>query len=201
MTIIPPERQAIVPWRNGGGSSRVIAVDPVDAVGEQPFRWRVSIATIERDGPFSSYPGVDRTLWLLRGKGLTLDLQIKEIVLDTPLAAAAFSGDDQVTARLLDGPTEDLNVMSDRQRVQATSVMLSMHRAGEWHRNFAYPGEDLIYVVAGSPTLHMLGRPDQQLRAGEAAILHQGRAGRRVALASGAEAATVLVANFTALED
>lgn len=200
MTIIPRGRQPIVPWRNGGGTTRIVAVDPADATGEQPFRWRVSIATIEQDGPFSEFPGIERTLWLLSGKGLTLDLEIKEIVLDTLLAAATFSGDAKVTARLHDGPTEDLNVMSDRQRVQATSVMLSMHRAGEWHRTFAYPGQDLLYVIAGTPTLHMLGRPDQQLHAGEALRIDHGKAGRRVALASGPEPATVLVANFTALD-
>lgn len=200
LSIIPRDQQPVVPWRNGGGTTRIIAVDPPAAGSGDSFRWRVSIARIEQDGPFSHFPGVDRTLWLLSGKGLTLDFEIKEIMLDTPLAAASFSGDDKVTARLHDGPTEDLNVMADRARVQATSVLLSMHRAGEWHRTFTYPGEDVLYVISGDPVLHMLGRPEQQLHAGEALRIDHGKAGRRIALASGPEPASVLVANFTALD-
>lgn len=197
--MIPRDRQPIVPWRNGGGSTRELAADPDVAATDPPFRWRVSVATVARDGPFSRFPGVERTLWLLSGKGLTLSLPDREIVLDLPLSAATFAGDVDVTARLHDGPVEDLNVMADRQQVQATSVLLSMHRAGEWHRTFAYPGTDVVYVVSGAPVLHVLGRPDQQLKAGEVLRSDGGKAGRRVALASGPEPAVVLVANFTDL--
>ena len=64
-------------WRNNGGWTTEIASDP--PVGQAhgvptDFRWRVSIAEIERDGPFSTFPGVDRDLLLLSGNGMDLDL-------------------------------------------------------------------------------------------------------------------------------
>lgn len=48
---LPPE-----PWKNGGGVTRTLAVDGQAAVP----RWRVSIADIEQDGPYSRFPGYDR---------------------------------------------------------------------------------------------------------------------------------------------
>ncbi len=36
------------------------------------FLWRVSIADVERDGPFSRFPGIDRTIVLLEGAGMRL---------------------------------------------------------------------------------------------------------------------------------
>lgn len=51
------------PWRNGGGTTREIAVAPGDG---HPFpAWRLSLATIATDGPFSTFPGVDRSLLLV----------------------------------------------------------------------------------------------------------------------------------------
>lgn len=48
-----------VPWKNGGGITREIAVAPPGA-GYTDFNWRLSIADIVESGPFSSLSGVDR---------------------------------------------------------------------------------------------------------------------------------------------
>ncbi len=59
----------VTPWKNGAGATReIIAVPSVDA----PFLWRASIATLQADGPFSPFPGVDRTIVLLAGRPLRL---------------------------------------------------------------------------------------------------------------------------------
>ncbi len=51
------------PWKNGGGMTADVAASPPGA-GMDGFDWRVSIARVEADGPFSVFPGVDRTMAL-----------------------------------------------------------------------------------------------------------------------------------------
>ena len=58
-----------MPWRNGNGMTLEIARDP--ATGES-FRWRLSLADIAQDGPFSAYPGYRRALVLVHGDDLRL---------------------------------------------------------------------------------------------------------------------------------
>jgi hypothetical protein len=52
-------------WSNGLGWTREIARSP--AVGD--FDWRVSIAEVDRDAPFSVFPGVEREIVLLSATG------------------------------------------------------------------------------------------------------------------------------------
>ena len=59
------------PWKNGGGTTRQVACWPPGA-GSDDFDWRVSIATIAASGPFSTFPGIDRTIMLLDGPGVHL---------------------------------------------------------------------------------------------------------------------------------
>ncbi|GAB3420234.1 HutD family protein [Massilia agilis] len=115
-TLIPFAGLSPVPWKNGGGSTTEIAIAPPDA-GFDEFEWRVSLATIAADGPFSQFPGVDRTLVLVEGHGVTLDFEDGERVLvceDDPLAA--FPGEPRVDAKLNRGATTDFNVMTRRER-------------------------------------------------------------------------------------
>jgi len=115
-TLIPFAGLSPVPWKNGGGSTTEIAIAPPDA-GFDDFEWRVSLATIAADGPFSQFPGVDRTLVLVEGHGVTLDFDGGERVLvceDEPLAA--FPGETRVDAKLNRGATTDFNVMTRRER-------------------------------------------------------------------------------------
>ncbi|MCG3056381.1 HutD family protein, partial [Escherichia coli] len=62
---------APTPWKNGGGATREIAVWPPGAAMES-FAWRISVADIADDGPFSAFPGVDRQIALLEGAGVHL---------------------------------------------------------------------------------------------------------------------------------
>ena len=60
-----------MPWKNGLGATIEIAVFPADA-GLAEFEWRVSMATVANDGAFSGFEGIDRTLTVLGGDGLSL---------------------------------------------------------------------------------------------------------------------------------
>lgn len=104
------------PWKNGGGSTTEIAIGPQGA-GFEHFDWRISVATVASDGPFSVFAGIDRTLVLLQGAGMDLqtdDGQIRALRPDAP--DWVFAGEWPIMARLSDGVTIDFNVMTRRSR-------------------------------------------------------------------------------------
>lgn len=103
-----------MPWKNGMGVTEEIAVFPADSEAAS-FDWRLSIAHVGEDGPFSTFPGIDRTIVLLDGPGLALDLPDGQTVTLEPNGAPfAFSGDWSISSRNLGGPTVDLNIMTLR---------------------------------------------------------------------------------------
>ncbi|KVE92376.1 HutD family protein [Burkholderia vietnamiensis] len=115
------------PWKNGGGVTREIAAHPPGAALDA-FAWRVSVADVGAGGPFSRFDGVDRTLVLLSGAGMTLaEAGGARHVLDTPLARADFAGEAAIDATLHDGATRDFNLMTRRSAARAT---LAVWRAG-----------------------------------------------------------------------
>ena len=100
-----------VPWKNGGGTTREIAVCPPGA-GMGDFRWRLSMARVEQAGPFSSFDGIDRTLAVLEG---TLHLSgAVDAVLDPVSAPFPFDGAANVEGVPLGGAVLDLNAMVRR---------------------------------------------------------------------------------------
>ncbi len=113
--LIPFAGLSPVPWKNGGGSTIEIAIGPPDA-GFDDFDWRVSLATIAEDGAFSQFPGVDRTLALVDGHGLTLQIDGEPALISDAEPVIAFDGASEVQARLNRGPTLDFNVMSRSER-------------------------------------------------------------------------------------
>ena len=68
--IYSPEDFQTLPWRNGLGSTVELISEILE--GHEAFSWRLSIASVANDGPFSDFSGYDRTLLLLEGAGITL---------------------------------------------------------------------------------------------------------------------------------
>jgi environmental stress-induced protein Ves len=103
------------PWKNGGGSTTEITVFPPGATFEE-FEWRISLATITHSGPFSVFPGIDRTLTLVDGAGVVLDVgNERRVALSEREPVVAFPGEIQVMATVdCDGVTTDFNVMTRR---------------------------------------------------------------------------------------
>jgi environmental stress-induced protein Ves len=107
-----------VRWKNDGGWTTEIAREPDDPARD--FAWRVSIADIESDGPFSSFPGVARELMLLAGNGIELDIDdAPPLRLTERFQRVRFEGESRVECRLLAGPTRDFNVMTGRDAARA----------------------------------------------------------------------------------
>ena len=106
------------PWKNGGGTTRDIAVSPPGA-SLDTFEWRLSLAQVDRDGPFSRFDNVDRTLVLLSG-AMTLHERERRIDLvhNEPFA---FEGERAIEATVAGGCTLDFNVMTRRGRATHTA--------------------------------------------------------------------------------
>ena len=103
-----------MPWKNGKGETVEIAVFPPSA-SIDGFDWRISMATVAEDGPFSIFPGIDRTLAVLEGNGMVLAIDGRApALLTTQSAPLSFPADIPVTATLDHGAITDLNVMTRR---------------------------------------------------------------------------------------
>ena len=107
--------RAAIPWKNGGGVTRDVIVSPAGATLEN-FDWRISIAEIASDGPFSRFPGIDRRLAVLQGKIVLTVEGHAPVTLDPMAPALDFPGEAVVESRLVGGPSMDLNVMTRRGR-------------------------------------------------------------------------------------
>ncbi len=104
---VPVTAYRTMPWKNGGGVTHEIAAE----AGTPPL-WRLSVATIDRDGPFSDFSGYDRTIVALDGS-VELTCNASSFAL-TPLTPFIFRGEDSVTCRIAAGPARDFNVMTAR---------------------------------------------------------------------------------------
>lgn len=147
------------PWKNGGGTTREIAVYPPDA-GFDDFVWRMSVADVERSGPFSRFVGVDRTLVLLSGAGMHLvdGRGMAHAMLAEPFACARFPGELALAAELVEGPTRDLNVMLRRGGACSTSEL--------WHGAGAHvldADAAVIFCARGTLEVTIAGAPPMRL--------------------------------------
>lgn len=140
LSAIPPQR-----WKNGAGLTREIAAWPAGA-GIDDFEWRLSVAELERDAPFSAFPGVDRCIVVLDGTRMDLhDEGGRRVQALRPLEPWSFDGERVLHAVLPQGPCRDFNVMTRRGRwraavgvlrqgatVAAADATLLMALAGRW---------------------------------------------------------------------
>jgi uncharacterized protein len=116
MQILRAANYKVMPWKNGMGATTEIAISP-DGATVDDFDWRVSLAQVSTDGAFSSFPGIDRTLLILEGEGITLNVSERTLCFDRQ-SIHSFPGDQPTSATLTNGPIVDLNIMSRRCTVQ-----------------------------------------------------------------------------------
>lgn len=122
-----------IPWKNGGGTTREIAVFPPGA-GMSDFDWRLSMAKVEQPGPFSAFPGIDRVLTVLEGE-LALTGPSMDILLTSVCSPVSFRGDMEVSGRPADGPVLDVNAMIRRGTYLCTVKRLKVDEkavAADW---------------------------------------------------------------------
>lgn len=124
LTHLAPSSYRRMPWKNGLGVTTEIARAPQE--GE--FEWRVSIAQVTTDGPFSTFPGYDRVIVALDGDGMILthhDVKTEAFV--GPLEPWTFSGDWTTSCVLRRGAIRDFNVITRRDAFTAAVSVLHLN--------------------------------------------------------------------------
>jgi environmental stress-induced protein Ves len=189
--VIPANDYRRERWKNGAGWTREIHAHQAPAPAHG-WDWRLSIAEIEQDAPFSAFPGVDRELVLLSGNGLRLSFDDGALhELQPPHDRLRFAGEREVFGELVDGPTQDFNLMWRRDAIDAQL----------WHRPlvgpmvvFAEPGEVwALYLIGGQARFaDESGLPG--LAAGDTALLQAGDARLRHVLDGAGELLVIRLA-------
>src|SRR6478672_774900 len=184
-------------WKNGAGwTSEILKVHRDDERDTNAWTWRLSIAEIDADAPFSAFPGVDRELVLLSGNGLRLRFDDGETrTLHPPHDRLRFAGERPAVGELLDGPTRDFNLMWKRGVVDAQL----------WHRPLV--GTMVVFVDPGETwAIHLLSGQARfaddsglgEVNLGDTAILTAPQGRRRHVLDGGGEALLVRISSATA---
>jgi environmental stress-induced protein Ves len=135
------EEYQAVPWQNGGGITHDIVV-----AGEPLPQRRLSLATIDRDGPFSDLRGYDRTIVLAAGAGFTLTFADgTRVTLDRLGARCDFAGETMPDCSLLAGGVRAFNVMVQRDATRAEVEVTRRQPHVPWRER----GPAYAFVIAG----------------------------------------------------
>jgi environmental stress-induced protein Ves len=110
-----------MPWANGRGTSYEIASDRNEA-GE--WTWRLAMAPVNEDGPFSRIECVNRSLAVVEGAGMLLSVDRKKLQC-LPMQVVRFRGDAITEATLTDGPILDINLMVRRKEANGEMAIIS----------------------------------------------------------------------------
>ena len=125
-------------WANGGGTTRELA-------RADDGSWRISLADIDRDGPFSAFPGQDRLLTVVEGPVLGLEVDGETHVVE-PQRPFVFSGDARVVASVPEGAVRALNVVVDPEVVSPFVTVLELGRSSV----LPLADDQAAYVVKGA---------------------------------------------------
>ena len=144
--VLGPDQFITTPWKNGGGITHEITRQRSD----NGFAWRLSIAEVDQDGPFSIFEGMSRILTVIEGAGLHL-ISDTETLYATCCKPCAFSGETVINSRLIDGPIRDFNVIYDptliRANVQVITASTVLPNTANRH------AQQALYAISGSVSI------------------------------------------------
>jgi environmental stress-induced protein Ves len=128
----------VSPWKNGGGTTQSLVCWP------NPSDWvfRMSVARIDSDGPFSEFKGIDRWFAVLSGEGVVLQFPERRVEVGALDVAVQFSGDLPCQCTLTNGPTVDFNLM-----VQGVSANMARIDRSPYIAKFKAQTTLAIFVV------------------------------------------------------
>jgi environmental stress-induced protein Ves len=172
-------------WKNGGGWTTELAASRTEG---EAFDWRISIADVESDCAFSTFPQCDRYIALLDGIGMELRSDGAEpLRLERRLQFIHFDGEANTYGKLISGPVRDFNVIVRRDAFNAEVL----------HRPLVGPMVFLpenatwcVYLAGGRADFKRAGGV-QELEAGESLLLTPDGSANRVVLNGGGEVVLV----------
>lgn len=158
---------ASMPWPNGAG----ITYEVVRFPPEGEFQWRISLADIDGDCPFSVMPGVDRGIVLMEGKAMVLANSAETIQIDE-LVAFNYPGEVAFDCTLTAGPAKDLNIMSRRNYFNAETRVLGPRT----HKIDASSDTHILVGLRGETTVdgQTLGYRDAAIISGVVEVVSTG---------------------------
>jgi|GEM_PF-2988474 len=124
-----PADYRIQRWKNGlGSTSQLYIQDPSAEFPIDPYLFRISSARVNSSGPFSLFPGYDRSLVLVEGKSLQLDEistygrePLKTLL---PMEEFSFEGERSIYAQADGQDLIDYNVFTKRGAVASQSEII-----------------------------------------------------------------------------
>jgi environmental stress-induced protein Ves len=174
-------------WANGAGTTTLIASEPDD----DQWQWRLSIAEIAQEAPFSSFPATRRVF-------VPLDAPIQLRFDDTRttsllrLAVTRFDGADAPYALLPEGPTRAFNLML---RGTAQGELIARPLNGAMWLPLRAGWRWFLHVLGGRAEIHV---DDDQLAADAGDHLWiDAQPGQRVRIEGGGELVLVQLASGT----
>lgn len=188
---LPASGYTVMPWKNGGGVTEEIHACRTES-GNGDFEWRLSIAELKADGPFSPYPGYDRVIVQLAGPPMTLDHGNDVARVLARLEPYAFGGEAATFGRV-PGPARDFNVMVRRGLWRATVEPVRLAA----NQEAAKPAQGVRAIFnAGQSPLRVRCHaqcPVLVLAPGDSALAGEASAPIPIYLAAGADDAEVLL--------
>jgi environmental stress-induced protein Ves len=163
--ILPAHGRSAVPWKNGGGLTREVAVHP-EGSGFDDFDWRLSIAEVRAGGPFSAFPGIERHMAVLSGRLVLSVADSEPLILSPDSPPLRFAGEVAVIAQAPPEPVTDLNLMTRRGRCTGRLARRSSATAGL----LAPAAHTTVLIALGELTL-AAGSAKWQLAALDAALI------------------------------
>jgi uncharacterized protein len=151
--LLAPAQYRRMPWKNGGGLTEEIATYP-EGSALDTFDWRVSIAEVTRDGSFSRFPGIDRTILLIEGAGMRLAGRDRDVLMRTPFEPYSFDGEDPIDCALVSGTIRDFNAMVRRDRAHGRVTVVrdaAMIDAADFRLAFAAIGTHECKIDGDTP--------------------------------------------------
>lgn len=165
---IPRSSYAIEPWKNGLGSTDIVAEARIDggpAAGWDGLVWRLAQTEIPSALAFSDHTGYDRHQVVIEGEGLFLDTAEATIDLSRPLKPVQYGGELKIVSRLENGPVKVLNLMINRTEAVGEMTAMVAGTSADFRR-----GTHVFFAVKEDAHLD-LGGVAHRVLAGDAIAL------------------------------
>jgi uncharacterized protein len=140
--LLSPSAYRVQTWKNGLGQTEEICRD-----SEEPYRWRLSLATLEASGPFSSFPDYDRSLVHLGTAPIQFKHSGKTSVVP-PFTPHCFRGEEETSVEI-ENPALDFGLLVNRHTAKGTIYPTRARKNEELQ--FPLPAQEhFLFCCSGS---------------------------------------------------